>query len=55
MENKQDFCNSLVPIEDSESEEDDEAFVDAAHHRLNTLHPDANFSNTSSEINSDSD
>merc|ERR1711983_28219 len=55
MESKQDFCNSLVPIEDSESEEDDEAFVDAAHHRLNTLHPDANFSNTSSEINSDSD
>ena len=54
MESKQDFCNSLVPVEDSESEED-EAFVVSAHHRLNTLHPDANFSNTSSEINSDSD
>ena len=53
MESKQDFCNSLVPVEDSESEEDDESFVDAAHHRFNTLH--ANFSNTSSEINSDSD
>merc|ERR550532_647237 len=55
MESKQDFCNSLVPVEDSESEEDEAFVVSAHHHRLNTLHPDANFSNTSSEINSDSD
>ena len=59
MENKQDFCHSLVPLdEDSE----DEAFVDdiiKAQDRLATLHSESTISasptSTLSEIASDSD
>ena len=59
MENKQDFCHSLVPL-DEESE--DEAFVDdiiKAQDRLATLHSESTISSsptsTLSEIASDSD